>query len=282
METIVLNSTSKSIKAVMSGAPATTNPDYVVSYADNTGTSFTEGSNDGAMNGTTEVTLLSAPAASTRRIAKSISIYNRDTASVTVTIKFDNGGTQRTIATVTLASGDTWTNGLGTFDSSGSQKTGNNSVQKTGDTMTGALTITAAGTALNVTNNIIASNITLTANATANIVFDQFGNLRKIPQSGSDKSTAYTLAANDVGRLIAITTSGSVVVPNGVFSSGDIVSVYNNTAANITMTMNPANSYISGNNTNRNNAVLNVSTRGVATILYLGANNCVVTGSVST
>ena len=166
-----------------------------------------------------------------------------------------------------------------------------------------SLTITAANTALNVTSNILSGNITVTsniavgnvtvtsniavgnvtttANITGNIVLDQFGNLRKIPQSGSDKSTAYTLLANDVGRLIAITSNGSIVVPNGVFASGDVVSVYNNTAANITMTLNPANSYISGNNTNRNNAVLNVSTRGVATILYLGSNNCVVTGSVS-
>jgi len=129
-----------------------------------------------------------------------------------------------------------------------------------------SLTITTAGVAMNATSGSIS---------------DQFGNLRKIPQSGSEKSTAYTLLANDVGRLIAITTSGSIVVPNGVFASGDVISVYNNTAANITMTLNPANSYISGNNTNRNNAVLNVSTRGVATILYLGSNNCVVTGSVS-
>lgn len=155
-----------------------------------------------------------------------------------------------------------------------------------------SLTITAANTGLNVTSNILSGNITVTsniavgnvtttANITGNIVLDQFGNLRKIPQSGSEKSNAYTLLANDVGRLIAITTSGSVVVPNGVFASGDVISVYNNTAANITMTLNPANSYISGNNTNRNNAVLNVSTRGVATILYLGSNNCVVTGSVS-
>jgi len=115
----------------------------------------------------------------------------------------------------------------------------------------------------------------------ASTISDQFGNLRAIPQSGSEKSTSYTLAANDIGRLISITTSGSVIVPNGVFATGDVISVYNNTAANITMTLNPANSYISGNNTNRNNAVLNVSTRGVATILYLGSNNCVVTGSVS-
>ena len=113
----------------------------------------------------------------------------------------------------------------------------------------------------------------------ATTISDQFGNLRKIPQSGSDKSTSYTLAANDVGRLIVVTTSGSVVVPNSVFASGDVVSVYNNTSANIIMTLNPVNSYVSGNNTSRAN--VNVSTRGIATILYVSSNTCVVTGSVT-
>ena len=113
----------------------------------------------------------------------------------------------------------------------------------------------------------------------ATTISDQFGNLRKIPQSGSDKATSYTLAANDVGRLIVVTTSGSVVVPNSVFASGDVVSVYNNTSANIIMTLNPVNSYVSGNNTSRAN--VNVSTRGIATILYVSSNTCVVTGSVT-
>lgn len=278
MPAIVLNTTTKTIKAIMSGAPATTNPDFVVSYADNNSTSFTEGENDGTLNGTSDVTLVSAPASSTRRIIKSISIYNRDTAAVTVTIKYDNNGTQRILAKVTLAVDDVWTTD-GTFDSYGNLKSGNNAVQRTGDTMTGALTITASGTALNVTNNIAAANITLTANATANIVLDQFGNLRKIPISGSEKATSYTLAANDIGRLVIATTSGSITVPNTVFSGGDVVSLYNNSSGNIVLTMNPASSYVAGNNNTRTS--LNLTTRGVATILYISSNSCVVTGSIS-
>ncbi|MBM4210161.1 MAG: hypothetical protein FJ187_06355 [Gammaproteobacteria bacterium] len=109
-------------------------------------------------------------------------------------------------------------------------------------------------------------------------ISDTFGNLRKIPQSGSDKSSAYTLVANDVGRLVVITTSGSVVVPNSVFASGDVISVFNNTSSNITMTTNPVNTFLSGNNTSRTS--INVSTRGIATILYLSSNTCVITGSV--
>lgn len=298
MTAIVLNTTTKSIKAVMSGAPATTNPDFVVSYADNNSTSFTEGENDGALNGTSDVTLVSAPASSTRRIIKSISIYNRDTAAVTVTIKYDNNGTTRILAKVTLGVDEVWT-ADGTFDSTGSLKSGNNAVQRSGDTMTGALTITASGTALNVTNNIAvgnillsgnianvnvtsnitASNITLTSNATANIINDTFGNLRKVPISGSEKSTSYTLAANDVGRMVIATTSGSITVPNTVFSGGDVISLYNNSSGNIVLTMNPASSYVAGNNNTRTS--LNLTTRGIATVLYISSNSCVVTGSIS-
>jgi hypothetical protein len=118
---LVLDATTKSIKAVMSGAQATTNPDFTVSFADNTGTVFTEGANDGAFNGTSPITIVAAPAAATRRIIKSITIENRDTAAVTITLSYDNNGTLRTIARVTLQVGDTWTT-TGTFDTNGNLK----------------------------------------------------------------------------------------------------------------------------------------------------------------
>ena len=124
MATLVLDGTTKTIQAVMSGAAATSNPDFTVAYADSTSSSLTEGSNDGALNGTTAVTLVSAPAASTRRVVKWLTIQNKDTAAVTVTVTFNNstGPTTRQIAKVTLQPNDTWTTD-GTFDSSGNIKT---------------------------------------------------------------------------------------------------------------------------------------------------------------
>jgi hypothetical protein len=121
MSTLVLDTTTKTIQAVMSGAAATTNPDFVATYADNNGTTFTEIANDGALNDTTPVTLISAPAASTRRVIKQIFIENKDTAVVTVTVSYNNNGTLRTIAKVTLNVGDTWTTD-GTFDTYGNLK----------------------------------------------------------------------------------------------------------------------------------------------------------------
>ena len=119
---LVLDATTKTITAVMSGAAATTNPDFTVAYADNNGTAFTEGANDGAFNGTSSVTLCSAPAASTRRVINSITIENRDTAAVTITLYYNNNATLRVIAKVTLQVGDTWTTD-GQYDTSGNLKT---------------------------------------------------------------------------------------------------------------------------------------------------------------
>jgi hypothetical protein len=78
---LILDATTKSIVATMSGSAATTNPDFTAAYGDNNGTNFTEGANDGALNGTSEVTLVAAPAASTRRTIKSITVENKDTTT---------------------------------------------------------------------------------------------------------------------------------------------------------------------------------------------------------
>ena len=118
---IVLDSTSKSITVVMSGAAATTNPAYTTAYADNNGTSFTEGATDGVLSGTTPVTIISAPASSTRRIVNTITIENNDTAAVTLTVGYVNGANTRVIAKVTLQVGDTWTTS-GAYDTNGNLK----------------------------------------------------------------------------------------------------------------------------------------------------------------
>ena len=122
MFSLVLDATNNIIRAVMAAPAATNNPQFSSHYADNDGTTFVEGSEGGVLNGTTNVTLVTAPAASTRRIVKSIALYNADTAAVTVNIQYFDGTNARTIANVTLAVGDTWTL-EGTFNSSGEMKT---------------------------------------------------------------------------------------------------------------------------------------------------------------
>lgn len=118
MTTLVLTNSAHSIKVAMAASAATTNPDWIVAYADNTGTTFTEAASDGTLNGTSDVTLVSGPGAGARRVIKNISIYNRDSAAVQLLVKYDNASTQRRLYVATLASGDTWTLD-GTYDSNG-------------------------------------------------------------------------------------------------------------------------------------------------------------------
>lgn len=73
---------------------------------------FDVGGDDGTLNGATPVTLVAAPGAGVERVIpeKGLSVFNRDTASVTVTIsKVSSGGT-RTIDTVILATGEKYSN----------------------------------------------------------------------------------------------------------------------------------------------------------------------------
>lgn len=121
MKTLILDGTAISLQAALTTSAATTNPTFVTNYADNLGSGITEGATDGVLNGSTDVTIVPAPSGSNRRIIKNITIFNGDTAAVTVLIKYDNNATQRTLVKVTLAVGDTWTT-EGVFDTNGSLK----------------------------------------------------------------------------------------------------------------------------------------------------------------
>jgi hypothetical protein len=102
---------------------------------------------------------------------------------------------------------------------------------------------------------------------------------RNIPQSGSAKTTSYTLAVGDVGEFIEIGASGSIVVPNATFAAGDAVVIFNNTASAATLTMSITTAYIGGTNTDV--ATISLATRGLCNVLFISGTVCVVTGNVT-
>lgn len=102
---IILNSTNKSLELVLSGAVATTELDWTISYVDITTTAFTPIATSGTSNGTTDVTIMAAPAASTQRQLKHLAVYNADTDPVDVTIQYNDNTNIRKICTITLAVG---------------------------------------------------------------------------------------------------------------------------------------------------------------------------------
>jgi hypothetical protein len=288
MATLVLDGTTKTIQAVMSGAAATSNPDFTVAYADSTSSSLTEGSNDGALNGTTAVTLVSAPSASTRRVVKWLTIQNKDTAAVTVTVTFNNstGPTTRQIAKVTLQPNDTWTTD-GTFDSSGNIKTVVGSVnlatQVTGTLPvanggTGVTTSTGSGSVVLSTSPTLTTPVlgTPTSGTLSNCTVD---GTNKVGYIGAPQSTNTTVAASDAGKHIYITggSTATLTVNTNATTAIDIgttILVVNNNSGNLTIsgagvTFQLANG-ATGNRT--------VATKGMASLLKVATDTWWVTG----
>jgi len=140
----------------------------------------------------------------------------------------------------------------------------------------------------NVTTAKLANNAVTTAkladaNVTApkiesplssDLTFSSSQTFPKIP--ATTKTSAYTLVATDAGKHINITTGG-ITVPSGVFSVGDVVSIYNNSNNNQTITK-------SSGVTLRGAGTSSISDRtlaqyGLATILCVAPNVFVIVGS---
>jgi hypothetical protein len=169
----------------------------------------------------------------------------------------------------------TTTTGTGILTFLGAPSSANLAAAITDETGTGALVFATSPTLVTpVLGTPTSGNLSnCTADGTNNVGY------RNVPQSGSDKTTAYTLATTDVGKFIGVGTSGSIVVPNSTFATGDVVSIFNNTSGNVTITTNPTSSYIAGTNTTK--ASVTLATRGVATILFISGTVCVISGNVS-
>jgi len=99
-----------------------------------------------------------------------------------------------------------------------------------------------------------------------------------VPENG-EKTTSYTLQTSDNGKCVSVGTGGSITIPNSTFSGDEVVSVFNNTTADITITCSITTAYISGTDTDQANVAL--ATRGMCSIWFQSGTVCVISGSVS-
>ena len=137
----------------------------------------------------------------------------------------------------------------------------------------GGTAVTLNGVQTLTNKTISGASNTLTVDGTNPVGF------KNIPQSGSAKTTAYELATGDVGKFIEVGASGSIEIPDATFSAGDVVSIFNNTTGDVTITCTITTAYIAG--ADADEASVTLATRGICTILFISGTVCVISGNVS-
>lgn len=139
--------------------------------------------------------------------------------------------------------------------------------------LTGTPTIESTGT-LNI-NAGSGSDVNINTDLNVSgVVSDTAGSLRNLPQVS--KSSAYTLIASDTGKHVSI-SSGGVTVASGVFSIGDVVTIYNNSSGSQTITQGSSVTLRQAGTSNTGNRTL--AEYGVATVLCIDLNTFVISGA---
>ena len=104
-------------------------------------------------------------------------------------------------------------------------------------------------------------------------VRDSLGDLRSLPQNNT--SGTYTLVAGDAGKHVRAT--GQITIPSGTFSTGDMITIYNNSSSTITIVQGSSTTVYNSNDASTGNKTLKA--RGLCTILCESNNAFVVSGN---
>ena len=114
-----------------------------------------------------------------------------------------------------------------------------------------------------------AAGVTVTGTVT-----DSKGNLRSIP--ANIQTSGYTAVASDAGKVIFISTGG-VTINTGVFSSGDALTIVNNSGSDQTITK--GSGMTIHNSADATNANRTLAARGMATIWFYADSNAYISGA---
>jgi hypothetical protein len=172
---------------------------------------------------------------------------------------------------------------VGAVDSTGNYSAGQAMTTGSRNTILGAYSGNNGGLDIRTANNYIVlsdgdGNPRMYSDGSG-VLYDQNGKLRAVPQSGSSKTSSYTLATTDVGEYILLGASGAIVIPDATFAAGDVVTIFNNTASTATITCSITTAYIAGTFTDK--ATMTLAAAGVATVLFITSTLCVVSGNVT-
>jgi len=193
------------------------------------------------------------------------------TASTGISVSASTGGvtfTNTGVTSATAGSGISVSASTGgvTFTNTGvTSATASTGISVSGSTggvtftNTGVTSLTA-GTGMSVS----ASTGGVTINATGATLNSQAG--------------AYVLVASDAGKIVSNTTGG-ITVNNSVFSAGNIVTIYNNSASSQTITQGTGVTLQWAGQSASTTGNRTLGLYGIATIVFLSASSAVITGS---
>jgi len=118
------------------------------------------------------------------------------------------------------------------------------------------------------------SNFAVSGSLTAGTtISDGDGNVRNL--AINSQTTGYTLVASDNGKLISITTGG-VTVPSSIFSAGNTITIYNNSASGQTITQGAGVTMRWVGTTGTGNRTL--ASYGLCTVVCVASNTFVISG----
>ena len=198
-------------------------------------------------------------------ILKTYIVDNGTSGAYTVTLKYVSGGSSITWSATDKGTKLVYADGTNVLEG----------ISSVGDLIAEDVTANDL-TIANIT--ISASTTTNTISASGNIttsagdISDKKGEIRSVPKLA--KTSAYTLIATDHGKFIS--TNSAITVPPSVFTAGQTITIYNDSASSFAITKGSGVTMYwvqTGANADRT-----LSTRGVATILCVASNTFVITG----
>lgn len=137
------------------------------------------------------------------------------------------------------------------------------------------LTNNTASTSKTTGSLILAGGLGVAGSIYSTASYDDKGEVRLLPIN--TQTTSYTLVAADHGKCVD--TTAGVTVPASIFSAGQIISVFNNSASAITLTTSAVTAYKAGTDTAVTS--LSLAARGIATILFISATVVVISGNIT-
>jgi hypothetical protein len=211
---IRLDNTTRTLQALLSGSVTTNQLNTTTSYSDATSSTFTGATTVINTNNTTAVTLAAAPSAGIVRTIDSVNVFNADTVSQTVTVRYNDNGTFYPLIRTTLLTGETliYTHGSGwaAIDANGNRKEVTASVFSS-LTVTGSATFSTGAFSSTIT---LGGNAVITGADGANILALKNGTAAQtLRVYGTTSGSKYALLShNGVNGIIGLDAADALLV----------------------------------------------------------------------